>query len=141
MKLRIAEAAMVLAVLLVSGSPPPAQARGFGGHSFAGHVHRGYFPSAWWRYGFGRYGFGRYGFGRYGYSSRYGYGGSGGVVDYYPSASGYGYAPTYPGYSVPPSIQFVFVATQPRCQPSAETVTVPSEAGGTSQITVRRCTR
>jgi hypothetical protein len=131
MKLRVAEAAISLALLLALGLPPPAHARGFGGHSFAGHIYRGFFHSYWWRYGFWRNGYG----------SRYGYAGGNGGSDYYWPPSGYGNTPTYSGYPIPPPIQFVFVATRPMCQPSVETVTVPSEDGGTSQITIRRCMR
>ncbi len=103
-----------------------ATARGGGGHGFSGG-HRGHSYRGGYRRGYGRGLHGRgYGYGLYWYPD-YGY-------DYGPN---YGYDYDVTSVTPPP---VTFVPEPPRapiiCR---ETVTVPSEDGGTRQIRIIRC--
>jgi hypothetical protein len=140
MKLRVVRIAITLSLLLGLLSSldllTAANARGFGGHSshFASFFLSRQFQSYWWRSGFWR--------------SGYWWRGRG------PAYYGSGYAPTYGGfvddspvtgsvgYPISAPVQFVAARSAVTCQPSVETVTVPSEEdSGTRQIAVRRCMR
>ena len=123
MKLRHAAlAAPALALLLTAPLPMGAEAHGHGAHGFhfSGRLH------ASRPYGYGRYG----GYGAY-YAPFY----SGGIVAVPP------YAPANAvNYVLPPRV--IYVPEPPRaltCHRSRETVTVPTDTGGTRQITVTRC--
>ena len=125
--------AVAAALVLGTATMAPntmATARGGGGRGSAGHSfgggHRGYSYGGGYRRGYGR---GLYGRG-------YGYG-----LFWYPYY-GYDYGPTDTFGDVtsatPPPVGFV---PEPPRAPiiCKETVTVPSEAGGTRQIRIIRC--
>ncbi len=126
---------LAVAACLVLGTAPGAMAAGGGGGGGGGHGfggYRGYSGGGYGRgYGYGRYGRG-FGYGGYGLGfGLYGY-------PYY----GNGYGPTDASGDItsatPPPVWFVpeLPRTPIVCK---ETVTVPSEDGGTRQITIRRC--
>src|SRR5271165_5663906 len=54
-----------------------------------------------------------------------------------------GWIATYPYYAEPvmamPAVIAPAYSVVPRCTPSVETVTVPSESGGERKLTIRRC--
>jgi hypothetical protein len=125
MRRKILAVAAALVLGTATMAPDMAAGRGGGGHGFSGG-HRGYSYGGGYRrgYGHGRYGRG-YGYGLYWYP-------------YY----GYDYGPTDTFGDVtsatPPPAGFV---PEPPRAPiiCKETVTVPSEDGGTRQIKMIRC--
>jgi|SRR5271169_980863 len=130
MKLRVVSATISLILSLAAGPFPTAHARGFGAFSFhsIGRFHSGYFYRQWWFHGrFGNWpGYG----GGVGYGGGFGYGQPDGAFD----------APALASYPMPAPVA-PMIQSAPSCQHSVETVTVPSEEGGTRQIRIERCIR
>ncbi len=152
----VVAASAIGATALATPSTADARSGGGWGHGggwgYSGSGYRGWGYSRWgypgWGYrgwDYGGWGYRGWGYGNWGYRRWEGYGGWG-IWPYvafggWPLDSGLGAAPLYAlSYGLPAPV-FVLRAA-PRalsCHRSQETRTVPSEEGGTRQITIRRC--